>query len=54
MDEAPPEVPTSPRLGVVVPQPSAYWLLDTLLFPDHAERPGRRYLDWHRDKVFVA
>jgi putative restriction endonuclease len=29
-------------------------LLDTLLLPDDAERPRRRYLDWHREKVFVA
>ena len=29
-------------------------LLDTLLLPDNAERPRRRYLDWHREKVFVA
>jgi hypothetical protein len=29
-------------------------LPDTLLFPDHAERPRRKYLDWHREKVFVA
>jgi putative restriction endonuclease len=29
-------------------------LLDTLLLPDDAERPRRKYLDWHREKVFVA
>ena len=29
-------------------------LLDTLLLPDEAERPRRRYLDWHREKIFVA
>jgi predicted restriction endonuclease len=29
-------------------------LLDTLLLPDNAERPRRRYLDWHREKIFVA
>ncbi len=29
-------------------------LLDTLLLPADAERPRRRYLDWHREKVFVA
>jgi putative restriction endonuclease len=29
-------------------------LLDTLLLPGNAERPRRRYLDWHREKVFVA
>ena len=28
-------------------------LLDTLLLPDDAERPRRKYLDWHREKVFV-
>ena len=29
-------------------------LLDTLLHPEDAERPWRKYLDWHREKVFVA
>jgi putative restriction endonuclease len=29
-------------------------LLDTLLLPDDAERPRRKYLDWHREKIFVA
>jgi putative restriction endonuclease len=29
-------------------------LLDTLLLPDNAERPRRKYLDWHREKIFVA
>ena len=29
-------------------------LLDTLLLPDTAERPRQKYLDWHREKVFVA
>jgi len=29
-------------------------LLDTLLLPDAAECPRRKYLDWHREKVFVA
>jgi hypothetical protein len=29
-------------------------LLDTLLLPDDAQRPRRKYLDWHREKVFVA
>jgi len=28
-------------------------LLDTILLPDDAERPRRKYLDWHREKVFV-
>jgi putative restriction endonuclease len=29
-------------------------LLDTLLLPDNAQLPRRRYLDWHREKIFVA
>ena len=29
-------------------------LLDTLLLPDDAERPRQKYLDWHREKIFVA
>jgi hypothetical protein len=29
-------------------------LLDTLLLPDDAERPRQKYLEWHREKVFVA
>jgi putative restriction endonuclease len=29
-------------------------LLDTLLLPDDAERLRRKYLDWHREKVFVG
>ena len=29
-------------------------LLDTLLVPDDAQRPKQKYLDWHREKVFVA
>ncbi len=29
-------------------------LLETLLLPDDAQRPRRRYLDWHREKIFVA
>jgi putative restriction endonuclease len=29
-------------------------LLETLLFPYHAQRPRRKYLDWHREKIFVA
>jgi putative restriction endonuclease len=29
-------------------------LLETLLLPDAAQRPARRYLDWRRKKVFVA
>jgi hypothetical protein len=27
---------------------------DILLFPDDAQRPRRKYLDWHCEKVFVA
>jgi putative restriction endonuclease len=29
-------------------------LLETLLLPDDAQRPKRKYLDWHREKVVVA
>jgi hypothetical protein len=29
-------------------------LLETLLLPDNARLPGRKYLDWHREKIFVA
>jgi putative restriction endonuclease len=29
-------------------------LLETLLLPDGAQRPARKYLDWHRQNVFVA
>ena len=29
-------------------------LLDTVLLQDDAERPRRRYLNWHREKVFLA
>lgn len=29
-------------------------LLESLLLPDEAQRPARRYLDWHREKIFVA
>ena len=29
-------------------------LLETLLLPDNAERPRRRHLDWHREKIFVV
>ena len=29
-------------------------LLDVLLLPDDAERPRRKYLDWHREKIFIA
>ena len=29
-------------------------LLDTLLVPGDAQSPRRKYLDWHREEVFVA
>jgi putative restriction endonuclease len=29
-------------------------LLQTLLLPDGAQLPARKYLDWHREKIFVA
>lgn len=29
-------------------------LLETLLFPDGAQRPARKYLDWHRENIFAA
>ena len=29
-------------------------LLETLLLPEGAQRPARKYLDWHRQNVFVA
>jgi putative restriction endonuclease len=29
-------------------------LLATLLFPDDAQLPKLKYLDWHREKIFVA
>jgi putative restriction endonuclease len=29
-------------------------LLESLLLPDYAQRPARKYLDWHREKIFVA
>jgi putative restriction endonuclease len=29
-------------------------LLESLLLPDDAQRPARKYLDWHREKIFVA
>lgn len=29
-------------------------LLEYLLLPDDAQRPARKYLDWHREKIFAA
>jgi putative restriction endonuclease len=29
-------------------------LLEYLLLPDNAQRPARKYLDWHREKIFAA
>jgi predicted restriction endonuclease len=29
-------------------------LLETLLLPDDAQRPARKYLDWHRQNIFAA
>lgn len=29
-------------------------LLETLLLPDGAKRPARKYLDWHREKIFTV
>jgi putative restriction endonuclease len=29
-------------------------LLESLLLPDDAQPPARKYLDWHREKIFVA
>jgi hypothetical protein len=29
-------------------------LLDTLLLPDDAQLPKRKYLDWRREEVFFA
>lgn len=29
-------------------------LMETLLLPDGAKRPARKYLDWHREKIFAA
>jgi putative restriction endonuclease len=29
-------------------------LRDTILLPDQAQSPARKYLDWHRTNVFVA
>ena len=29
-------------------------LRDTILLPDQAQQPGRKYLDWHRTNIFVA
>jgi hypothetical protein len=29
-------------------------LRDTILLPDQAQLPGRKYLDWHRANIFAA
>jgi putative restriction endonuclease len=29
-------------------------ILETLLLPDNAQPPARKYLDWHRERIFVA
>jgi putative restriction endonuclease len=29
-------------------------LRDTILLPDRAQLPGRKYLDWHETNIFVA
>jgi putative restriction endonuclease len=29
-------------------------LLDSLLLPDSAQHPARKYLNWHRERIFVA
>jgi putative restriction endonuclease len=29
-------------------------LLESLLLPDDAQRPARKYLDWHRERIFVG
>ena len=29
-------------------------LLDSILLPANAQPPAHKYLDWHRDNVFVA
>jgi putative restriction endonuclease len=29
-------------------------LCDTILLPDQAQLPGRKYLDWHKANVFAA
>jgi hypothetical protein len=28
--------------------------LERLLLPDDAQSPARKYLDWHKTKVFIA
>jgi len=28
--------------------------LERLLLPDNAQLPARKYLDWHKTKVFIA
>ena len=29
-------------------------LRDTILLPDQAQLPGRKYLDWHKTNIFVV
>jgi putative restriction endonuclease len=29
-------------------------LRGTILLPDQAQLPGRKYLDWHKTNIFVA
>jgi hypothetical protein len=29
-------------------------LREVILLPQGAQPPARKYLDWHRDKVFIA
>ena len=39
------------------PHPQYYGrppLRDTILLPDQAQLPGRKYLDWHKANIFAA
>ena len=39
------------------PHPQYYGrppLHDTILLPDQAQLPGRKYLDWHKANIFAA
>jgi hypothetical protein len=45
--------PPLPATGTAPARDCRVKNLSALLLPD-AERPRRRYLDWHREKVFVA